>query len=782
MLHSDGAGRTDSFMREQPLSRQRKPDHASISIPPRRPRWVTKRPSRIFFCSTCLGLLLLFLNLVSGIISTPIASAAPAVPLKGSPSTPNKMQPTSGSTSLTHAYTPGAMGTQKLSTPQTIMHNFQMSMKAGSVDLQANQATHFLGSDGRLELQIPAGAISVWNLAQAGGKITMRVTQIAPASGSNAGADISLGTYLIQLQDAQGALLTYGLLKPLTAIYHLQTNELSLGLDHAYALFNGSLSAGVTKIVGTLQPATGISLASTLGTPQQQHSVLSTKAQTLTVTPLISTPSTSLSWNSDAPLASFGKPDPFSTDLSAGGLTAGEPIDVPAGPGGLTPPVNLSYNSESVNGQHSYSSAAGWVGEGWNLSLGAITWNQYNVVAGCTPQATCGSNWQNQWFLNDPYGTSSELIPPNITASTYYDATANNACQLSSPSVPCPILWHTATESHAKIYAYIGPNSIPSESINPVCWRVWLPNGIMEEFGCTSDSLQYFYVPGGHAEVNGWLLDLITDPQGNQIHVTYQRDMENWTDPTTSTTYSYPRDVELSTIAYDSPGCLNAQAMCTGSSWAPQMQVVFNASHSPANLTGTAPSGCNTGTNLRCDDPLDLSSSGGSAAPLIQSTYVLNSVQTQVRTTGTGTWNTLNAYDLKYEQSGPSTITDPASGIQASVAGMLDLTNFQQVGSNSATALLYSGKDNSTSSSHAYMEVFDVSGQNLVVGSNTTLSYWIYPQSSTTSSSVSGSNSTCVAIDMVFTDGTDLRDSGAVDQNGNQLHPAHQCGQLTLDQ
>ncbi len=48
--------------------------------------------------------------------------------------------------------------------------------------------------------------------------------------------------------------------------------------------------------------------------------------------------------------------------------------------------------------------------------------------------------------------------------------------------------------------------------------------------------------------------------------------------------------------------------------------------------------------------------------------------------------------------------------------------------------------------------------------------------------SVSGSNSTCVAVDMIFTDGSDLRDSGAVDQHGNKLHPTSQCGHLTMDQ
>ncbi|MGH2506706.1 MAG: hypothetical protein ACRDHZ_04735 [Ktedonobacteraceae bacterium] len=93
------------------------------------------------------------------------------------------------------------------------------------------------------------------------------------------------------------------------------------------------------------------------------------------------------------------------------------------------------------------------------------------------------------------------------------------------------------------------------QSVNPPCFRVWLPNGIMEEFGCTLDSLQYYYEAGLGALITGWNLDLITDPQGNQIHVTYQQDMENWTSPTTHQTFTYPRDVQVATIQYDSPSC-----------------------------------------------------------------------------------------------------------------------------------------------------------------------------------------------------------------------------------
>jgi len=97
-------------------------------------------------------------------------------------------------------------------------------------------------------------------------------------------------------------------------------------------------------------------------------------------------------------------------------------------------------------------------------------------------------------------------------------------------------------------------------------------------------------------------------------------------------------------------------------------------------------------------------------------------------------------------------------------------------------ALMYSGMDNSATSSYAYLKVFDLSARNIVVGPTTTLSYWIYPQSSATSPvGVSGSNSGCVAVDLVFADGTNLHTSGAIDQAGYPLKPSAQCGRLAMD-
>jgi hypothetical protein len=99
--------------------------------------------------------------------------------------------------------------------------------------------------------------------------------------------------------------------------------------------------------------------------------------------------------------------------------------------------------------------------------------------------------------------------------------------------------------------------------------------------------------------------------------------------------------------------------------------------------------------------------------------------------------------------------------------------------------LTYSGKDNSASSSFAYTRVFGFG--DLTVTAATRLSYWIYPQSGTTSWGLAtGKNSSCVAVDLVLVDPatgarTSLRDSGAKDQRGNRAHPAYQCGKLTLD-
>jgi len=107
-----------------------------------------------------------------------------------------------------------------------------------------------------------------------------------------------------------------------------------------------------------------------------------------------------------------------------------------------------------------------------------------------------------------------------------------------------------------------------------------------------------------------------------------------------------------------------------------------------------------------------------------------------------------------------------------------ELGTRNEITHSGSTALLYSGDaTNASGANYAYLVGFDLSGLHLVVGMSTTLSYWIYPQSAYSS----GNNSTCVAVDLIFSDGTNLRDSKAVDQSGHSIHPASQCNHLTLN-
>jgi len=96
-------------------------------------------------------------------------------------------------------------------------------------------------------------------------------------------------------------------------------------------------------------------------------------------------------------------------------------------------------------------------------------------------------------------------------------------------------------------------------------------------------------------------------------------------------------------------------------------------------------------------------------------------------------------------------------------------------------AIMYSGTAKGGSPCHAYMKIFDVSKQNIAVSPGMHFSYWIFPQSSANINLTSGNNSAYVALDVIFSDGSTLRDSGLTNQYGVQANPGNQVGVLQLD-
>jgi RHS repeat-associated protein len=633
----------------------------------------------------------------------------------------NLANPQDGTKSVTHLpATPTPPSYPSQQQEPAMSHGFVPSMKQGLLPLDPKQNAHFLGSDGRLEVSVPAGAVDQKDVAAAPGGLALRLTEIAPASGANAGGSgvISLGNYLAEVVDGKGNVVNHGLRQPAMITLHYSDKDSVLDLTHAFVVFNGARPKSIkgafgavsrqqvkndaTKHTMTAQIAADPSLTASTGSSSQAET---TGAQPLSsqISNAQQTPLTTFTWNTYPPIAKFGNPDPLNVDLNAGSLTQGIKIDVPPGPAGAMPNMTLAYNSGAVSEQHSPLGAAGWVGEGWSMDLGSISWAEHNVTVntvtpGC--QAAC-SFWQNSWMLTDPFGTSTELLPPSIPTSTYYDDTPFWYCATgNASSVACPIQFHTARETYAKVYAYVGPNTLSGMPAHPVCFRVYLKDGVMEEFGCTADSLQYMPIlsgslPGGTGNPNyyypvAWHLDLITNAQGDQVHITYQKDTTTAPDGLT-----YPRDMVMSTVEWDSPTCVNASTLCTGGTapnlWQPHYRVQFAANHHTVSRLTNTPTGCNTDASVRCDDPIDLSGSGGVRAPLVNGTFALNDINVQVNNTSGGTyngssWNTVRDYQLSYEQSGPTQITDPATGMQLSSAGYFDLTKVQQVGADGTTS------------------------------------------------------------------------------------------------
>jgi len=189
-------------------------------------------------------------------------------------------------------------------------------------------------------------------------------------------------------------------------------------------------------------------------------------------------------------------------------------------------------------------------------------------------------------------------------------------------------------------------------------------------------------------------------------------------------------------------------------------------------VSGTASSPTPTATSTPPPLPATTSTPSATSAPAATALFATGFESGDPRPT----WaNTVDGGS--YPAGGISNVGGICCGLSGPEAGVRT-----EAGHTGAAALLYSGMDTSASSSYAYDKVFDLTGANIVVGPTTTLSYWIYPQSSATAPEPVGTgNSACVAIDLIFADGSNLRDSGAVDQAGNRLHPLYQCGHLTPD-
>lgn len=120
--------------------------------------------------------------------------------------------------------------------------------------------------------------------------------------------------------------------------------------------------------------------------------------------------------------------------------------------------------------------------------------------------------------------------------------------------------------------------------------------------------------------------------------------------------------------------------------------------------------------------------------------------------------------------------------LTSAVAGPEVIVRHGEKSHSGEAALRYSGLGTSNSDNYAYLKIFDLSAAPVMAKQGMTLSYWVYPQGATLHSGGEAGHSGCVAIDLIFSDGTALRNLGARDQQGHDLTPAGQGQQLKVDQ
>lgn len=299
---------------------------------------------------------------------------------------------------------------------------------------------------------------------------------------------------------------------------------------------------------------------------------------------------------------------------NSGQLSYSYPLTVAPGPLGTMPNLNLVYSSQATNERTSQTAPANDFGEGWSLSLGSISADEY-------PAGSAGG--QATWYSISGVDNISDLLVPNPKDSTQF------------------------------LTEHISYLRIRQTSANgQPCFDVWDTGGTEYIFGCTADSLQYYTTSDGTRHNYRWDLDdVIPANEGPNtdtrfIQISYLQDK--------ASTNGYPsiRDAVMKQITYGIQGFLSGT-----------IDFSYQAPFSDPPWTTAYGGSC---APLRCDDPTNYS--GGLDAPLVMTTFTPVSVTSYVGTDGSSS-NKDYSYAFSYGGTGEQACTDDYSGLSEYCAG-----------------------------------------------------------------------------------------------------------------
>ncbi len=354
-----------------------------------------------------------------------------------------------------------------------------------------SEGGEFFSADGRLQITVPAQAVAepaIFSLQRQTGEAWQRYV------------------FSLQAELANSSILAVQLLQPLRI---------------SYALSDCSRNDGCTQTLRQQQPDETWRLLPS----EQQEGVLNAQIATFGVFAV-----TAEGGNDTGTLLTtvLGA----APDLWTGSSSFSYPINMPAGPGGFAPSLNLSYSSEAANSvvMHSgtdYNTQADPIGYGWSLNVPSIS--------------SSGPTWNERRYTLSLGGKSYELINDNG--------------------------WRTKPESFLRIsrgsntgfYAYSdfqvtcgGPVNIPLHTYDAAFWVIETPDGMRYQFGAYEgtnhdinddlDATSYFRAgQAGNSGCNSdakwlkvanrWGLVTATDSNGNSYSVNWDAETREIDDP-----------------------------------------------------------------------------------------------------------------------------------------------------------------------------------------------------------------------------------------------------------
>ncbi|MGW7357392.1 ricin-type beta-trefoil lectin domain protein [Streptomyces sp. NPDC054802] len=197
-----------------------------------------------------------------------------------------------------------------------------------------------------------------------------------------------------------------------------------------------------------------------------------------------------------SPLLSSGS---WAAGSSNGAFTYAYQVQVPETAGGLMPKVNLSYNSQSVDGRTSASNnQASWIGDGWDYNAGSIT-RTYNNCRQDSKKS--GSNNSGHKTADLCWGSDNATLSlGGMTTELVWDDTKG---PLGTDGKPVG-QWFTANGDGSKVERIKG-QATGNGAKDGEYWRVTTKDGTKYHFGLNK-------LPGWSD--NGSLTD---DPQTKSV-------------------------------------------------------------------------------------------------------------------------------------------------------------------------------------------------------------------------------------------------------------------------